>query len=151
MGLRTRLDAQRPDIVYKRLVCRAYVKGLPAIVTPRLAVVDTGAPFSIVPRALWQDNDFVRLEPGTSELQAIRGLSGGQLPCRFGRVSVMLADTGPTFSAWFDLPAKLADADTMPLILGVAGFLDRFEVVLNRNGMSYITVPGPAFPLGSPP
>jgi hypothetical protein len=151
VGLRTRLDAQRPDIVYKRLVCRAYVKGLPASVTPRLAVVDTGAPFSIVPRALWQENDFVRLESGTSELQAIRGLSGGQLPCRFGRVGIMLADTGPTFSAWFDLPAKLANVDTVPLILGVAGFLDRFEVVLNRDGVSFITVPGPALAPGTRP
>jgi hypothetical protein len=82
------------------------------------------------------------------EMPRIRGISGGELPCKFGRVRIMLADTQPAFSDWLEVRAKLAEADTVPLVLGVADFLDTFEVVLNRHGVSYMTVPGPAVALG---
>ena len=109
------------------------------------ALIDTGAPFSIVPFAMWKDGrSMIGLAgPNVSpNCRTICGLSGGSLPCEFGRLHVILSDTQPSFSDWLRIPAKLAMTDAMPLILGVAGFLDTYEVALNRDSESYVVVPG---------
>jgi len=141
-------DRKASHLVYKRFVCHAFVQNALDSLVSNQAVIDTGSTFSILPRRLWRDNEFVDLAPAAPGMQSIRGISGGELPCKFGHVRVMLADTEPTFSDWLEVPAKLAEADTVPLILGVAGFLDRYELVLNSDGASYIAVPGPAFTFG---
>ncbi len=64
------------------------------------------------------------------------------MPCRLARLCVMVFDTTPSRSAWLTVPAQLADTDAVPPILGVAGFLDTYEVALNRDGESYVVVPG---------
>ncbi len=144
LDLLARADQEAPDIVYKRFVCHAFVLNLPRNFTSKQALVDTGAPFSILPRRFWWGNEFVDLEPGAAGVRRISGVSGGELPCRFGWARIMLADTAPRFSDWLEVRAKLAETDSVPLILGVADLLDRYEVVLNSDRASYITVPGPA-------
>ncbi len=64
------------------------------------------------------------------------------MPCRLARIHVMLADATPSHSAWLQVPAHLAETNAVPLVLGFAGLLDTYEVALNRNGESYIIVPG---------
>ena len=78
----------------------------------------------------------------TSNCRSIRGLSGGGLPCEFGWLHIMLSDARPSFSDWLRVPAKLAMSNDVPLILGVAGLLDTYEVALNEDGRCHIVVPG---------
>ena len=72
----------------------------------------------------------------------VRGVAGGGVPCEFGRIHVMLADTTSARSGWLSVPAQLARSDNVPLILGVAGLLDTYEVSLNADGRCHIVVPG---------
>ena len=109
------------------------------------ALIDTGAPFSVIPFGMWKDGRSAIEFAGpnaTSNCKSIRGISGGSLPCEFGWLHIMLSDTQPSFSRWLRVPAKLAKTDGIPLILGVAGFLDTYRFTLNEDGSSYVVVPG---------
>jgi hypothetical protein len=64
------------------------------------------------------------------------------MPCEFGWLYLILADVRGSFSDWLRVPAKLAMTNEVPLVLGVAGFLDTYEVALNRDGESYVVLPG---------
>jgi hypothetical protein len=107
-------------------------------------VIDTGAAFSIMPWWIWKDNlAQTTFETGFPDWKTIRGIAGGKLPCRFGKTHVSLADTDGSRSAWLAIPVQLATtSNRLPLLLGVAGFLDTHELVLNRDGASHIVVPG---------
>ncbi len=128
-----------------RLKCLCWLSTWPGDPSGRLATIDSGSPFSIIPPRLWQSGrsqiDFAGGEV-TRNCRTICGLSGGSLPCEFGWLHVMLADRYLAFSDWLRIPAKLATGDDVPLVLGMAGFLDTYEVALNKNGESYVVVPG---------
>ncbi len=126
-----------------RFFCRLFLQT--ALDARFEAVIDTGAPFSIVPFAMWKDGRSMIEFAGPNvspNCRTIRGLSGGGLPCEFGWLHVMLSDAQLSFSDWLRIPAKLAMTDAVPLILGVAGLLDTYEVVLNRSDGSYVVAPG---------
>ena len=124
-----------------RFVCMIFLSTLPD--RPFNAVIDTGAPFSIVPWNLWRDGAAMIESLGDyPDWRNIRGIAGGGVPCEFGRIGVMLADATPARSGWLSVSAQLARSDHVPLILGVAGFLDTYELVLNRDGAGYIVVAG---------
>ncbi len=124
-----------------RFVCRSFLATCPE--RPLLAVIDTGAPFSVIPWALWKDGTSrIEFVPEASDWEIIHGIGGGSESCEFGRLHVMLVDEAPSLSGWLRIPAQLVKTDAVPLILGVAGLLDTYEVALNRDGESYIIVPG---------
>ena len=128
-----------------RFKCLCWVSTWPGDPSGRLATIDTGSPFCIIPSGLWRDGrseiDFAGGEV-TANCRTIRGLSGGSMPCEFGWLHVMLADAQPSFSDWLRVPAKLAMSNDVPLVLGVAGLLDTYEVSLNEGGRCHIVVPG---------
>lgn len=124
-----------------RFTCQVRLSTLPGV--SATALVDTGAPLTLLPRQVWErsesDIEFLATSSGWS---AIRGLGGASVPCRLARIHIMLADPTPSHSAWLRVPAQLAETNAVPVILGVAGFLDTYEVILNRDGESHIVVPG---------
>ncbi len=126
-----------------RLFCRVLLQATRDL---RLeALIDTGAPFSVIPFGMWKDGRSGIEFAGpnvTSNCKSIRGISGGSLSCEFGWLHIMLSDTQPSFSCWLRVPAKLAKTDAVPLILGVAGFLDTYRLTLNEDGSSHVVVPG---------
>lgn len=96
--------------------------------TDRLpAVVDTGAPFSVLPRSLW---DALHVEGGfVSSLRGLVPLPSAILKARLGQVSCLVSDlkrSSPPLECW----ALLADGE-VPLVLGCAGFLDRTKLMLD--------------------
>lgn len=124
-----------------RFMCRTVLATLPGVRFH--ALIDTGAPFAIIPWALWKDGvSRIEFAEGRSDWKTIRGIAGGREPCEFGRIHIMLTDTKPSFSDWLEIPAQLAKTDDVPLILGVAGLLDTYGVTLNEGGESHIVVPG---------
>jgi hypothetical protein len=133
----------RPPVV--RLRCLCWLSTPLEDPRGRLALIDTGAPFSIVPLGLWRGATGL-VEPAgadvTPNCRTIRGVSGGSMPCEFGWLYLILADVRGSFSDWLRVPAKLAMTNEVPLVLGVAGFLDTYEVALNRDGESYVVLPG---------
>ena len=113
-------EGMRPPSL--RFTCQVRLSTIPGI--PATALIDTGAPLTLLPRQVWErgesDIEFLATPSGW---RAIRGLGGGSVPCRLAQIHI-------------------AETNAVPLILGVAGFLDTYEVVLNRDGKSYIVVPG---------
>lgn len=95
---------------------------------PHPALVDTGAPYSLIPLSLWP---ALRVERLT--MRSLRGVVPGrsaELRAELARVSGRLLDPrriSPRLSLW----AMLADTDQVPLILGWAGCLDRARLTLD--------------------
>jgi hypothetical protein len=141
-------EGMRPPSL--RFTCQVRLSTIPGI--PATALIDTGAPLTLLPRQAWErsesDIEFLATPSGW---RAIRGLGGASVPCRLAQIHIMLADSTPSHSTWLRVPAQLAETNAVPLILGVAGFLDTYEVALNRDGESYVVVPGRLRPAPSAP
>ena len=94
------------------------------------AIVDTGAPYSLIPLSLWPALQVERL----CELP-VRGLVPGrhaELDATLAKVFGRLLDAShhsPPLPLW----AMLADTDHVPLILGWSGCLDRAKLVLDSR------------------
>ena len=101
-----------------------------------LAIVDTGAPYSLIPSSLWPT---LRVNP-LCELP-VRGLVPGrhaELHATLAKVSGQLLDASHR-SRPLALWAMLAGTDQVPLILGWAGCLDRAKLVLDpRHRLAWL-------------
>jgi hypothetical protein len=90
---------------------------------PWEAILDTGAPVSILPRRLWRTLE--------KEIHVSEASFGGmsrrkvcQIPCSIGTVRGQLCDYAGHFSRVYDFPAILAKTDRVPLLIGFSGLLD---------------------------
>ncbi len=93
-----------------------------------MAIVDTGAPYSLIPLSLWPSLQAQRV----CELP-LRGVVPGhsaQLDAVLAKVKCQLLDA-KHYSRPVSLWAMLADTDQVPLILGWAGCLDRATLSVN--------------------
>lgn len=91
------------------------------------ALIDTGAPFSVLPRSLWAD---LHIEGGfATSLRGLVPLQSAVLKARLAQVTCVASDL-KTSSMPLTLWALLADGE-VPLVLGCAGFLDRTTLTLN--------------------
>ena len=92
------------------------------------ALIDTGAPYSVVPLALWPALRMQRVAT-----QAIRGIVPGvhaEMSAELAKISAQLLDAthrSPRLTLW----AMLAESDRVPLILGWSGCLDRVRLVVD--------------------
>ena len=126
------LGASRPHrrLFLYRLLARVRFR------TPRgwsdyhVAIVDTGAPYSVLPLSLWPALRVERLLK-----LPLRGIIPGksaELSADLARVSSQLLDAkrfSPTLFLW----AMLAPTDQVPLILGWFGCLDRAKLALDSK------------------
>ena len=111
-----------------RIWLRASFKSLPGW-TPRLPILlDTGAPFSVLPRSFWSTLELAHQGFPTG----LRGLVPGQaavIHARFAQVICRLSDA-QTISDAIPLWAFLADGE-VPLVVGCSGVLDRARLTLD--------------------
>ena len=97
---------------------------------PHVAIVDTGAPYSVIPASLSPPLRTERLKQ-----VPLRGIVPGkaaEVEAVLARVHTRLLDartTSPRLSLW----AMLVNTDHMPLILGWAGCLDRAKLTLDAQ------------------
>lgn len=93
---------------------------------PWEAILDTGAPFGVLPRRLWRHLDTtIRTQETT--LGGISQRKVCQIRASFGVVSGQLEDETGSTSQWYDFPVFLAQTDRVPLIIGFAGLLEQFS------------------------
>lgn len=118
----------RRRLFLSRLVVRLQFQRSSGWSDYHLAIVDTGAPYSLIPCSLWV---AARVERLTA--MPVRGVVPGQtaeLHADLARISGRLLDASrvsPPLSLW----AMLARTDEVPLILGWAGCLDRARLILD--------------------
>ena len=93
------------------------------------ALIDTGAPFSVLPRSLWNS---LPTEAGFStSLRGLVPLPSAVLKARLAQVTCVVSDL-KTSSVPLKLWALLADGE-VPLVLGCSGVLDRATLVLEAS------------------
>lgn len=94
------------------------------------AIVDTGAPISLLPRSIWQRCAVERKAEGM-----IRGVVPKpecQMPAPIGAVTCyLLAASGDVVSV--PLIAYLAPVDNVALLLGFASLLEQFQLIVDRH------------------
>lgn len=92
------------------------------------AIVDTGAPYSLIPASLWASIRYAPLRE--VPMRGIVPGEAGEIVTTLANARVRLLDTthtSPPLSLW----VMLAKTDRVPLILGWAGCLDRARLVLD--------------------
>ena len=93
-----------------------------------LAIVDTGAPYSVIPISLWPALPVKRI--ARLPLRGIVPGTAAELTATLATLTAQLLD-GRRVSPRLALSAMLADTDQVPLILGWAGCLDRATLSVN--------------------
>lgn len=91
------------------------------------ALIDTGAPYSVLPKSLWTNLDCQHGFRTT--LGGLVSLPSATLKARLSQVTCLVSDlamSGPPLRFW----ALLAEGE-VPLVLGCAGFLDRTRLSLD--------------------
>jgi len=123
----------------KKLPGRAYVIRLTALVQfkakestkwmdPYPAIVDTGAPNSMIPRRIWSNSDTRVLTE--HEVRGIVPIDKCSLPVLVGEITIRLADED-THTKAFRILSYLALTNKIPLILGFKDLLERFDISFN--------------------
>jgi len=106
---------------------------------PELAIVDTGAPLSLIPQDIWQDCRYLKLRD-----DAIRGVVPKpecELPVIDGLVGCILQDDAGRTSGLLTVRAHLARSEDVPLLLGFSGLLDRADVRFAvESGEAYLEI-----------
>ncbi len=97
-----------------------------ALTEPWEAILDTGAPLSVLPRKLWQGLD--------TDIHVPEATFGGisrrkvcQIRCSIGTVRGCLVDERGNHTRLYHFPAFLAKTNSVPLIIGFAGLLEKFK------------------------
>lgn len=94
-----------------------------------MAIIDTGAPYSLLPVSLWPSLRLTRLS--RVPLRGIVPGAAAELDVALAQLAGQLLDArhrSPTLPLW----VMLADTDEVPLILGWAGCLDRTRLMVDH-------------------
>jgi hypothetical protein len=90
------------------------------------AIVDTGAPFSVIPLDIWTD-----LETTILTEQEIRGINPRKectLPALIGKTKCILLDEEGNQSKELEVLCYFALSNLVPLIVGFRDILEKFKV-----------------------
>lgn len=82
------------------------------------AIVDTGAPISLIPAFIWE-----RVERAELAGYYVGGLGGGRIPVKVGRVVCKLVDDTGNQTREMGIHAYLVQRGRVPLILGFKDLL----------------------------
>jgi len=129
-----------PTLIITRLI--AWVSFLTTdgtLTAPEPAIIDTGAPLSLIPQYIWQNCRCLKLcdvvvqgivpDPDCA-LSVIDGVIAGVLQDDTGQASEVLT-----------IRAHLALNDNVPLLLGFAGLLNRANVCFSvEQGQAYLEI-----------
>jgi len=101
------------------------------------AIVDTGAHTSVLPLSLWQQL-AVEIEKEDVAFGGINDQPECRIPASLGRVRCFLTDETKRLSPELDASCFLAKTEHVPLILGFAGLLSKFNICFNyASGVAY--------------
>ena len=109
-----------------RLFCAVKIKGKDGWMDSCDAIVDTGAPMSVIPLDLWTDAETEILTE-----HEIRGISPRKecaVPALVGNVRVVLLDENSNRSDAVAVTSYLALTNRVPLIVGFRDLLERYDL-----------------------
>lgn len=117
--------ADDPGVIISRVFCQVTFGSPKETENTHWAIVDTGAPTSLIPHRLWRDCPVLKLKD--TKLEGFVARPECRLPVIDGVITCTLLDE-QSFSDPLAIRAHLALVDEVPLLLGFSGLLDRARV-----------------------
>lgn len=96
------------------------------------AIIDSGAPISVIPFDIWQKAETEILTK--HELTGIVPRSECKLPVLIGRIECIVIDKLGNRTGMMKVRAFLALTNQVPLVLGFKDLLENFEICFNCTG-----------------
>ena len=103
---------------------------------PQEAIIDTGAPTSLIPFSMWKELPIIRIT--THKVQGINPKPECAIPIIIGKVKCILLDETGNQTKETDIHAYLALTDAVPLILGFTDLLSVFRLSFNYPDEAWI-------------
>jgi hypothetical protein len=114
-----------------RIVCPVKFKFSDGFTDFHSAIVDTGAPLSLIPQQIWQHCELRIL--GKSTLRGVVPKKGCQLPAAIGELDCFIQDeNGAVQKA--TIISYLPTTDRVPIILGFETLLRTSRIVIDCEG-----------------
>lgn len=105
---------------------------------PYEAIIDTGAPVSIIPPAIWQEIEKEIL--GEYRIQGIVPKKDAYLPVKVANISCVLIDE-KNITAALKIKTYLSLVEKAPLVLGFENIISRAKLYLNpQDNEGYIEI-----------
>ena len=124
-----RPDPDNPLLQITRILClTAFGSGVTGFTVPEHAIIDTGAPTSLIPKDLWEQCPVLKL--GESSIHGIVDRPECSLPIIEGVIGCVLLDEAGHQSPELTIYAHLALTNDVPLLLGFGGLLDQADMRL---------------------
>ena len=114
-----------PSATVTRLLCRVSFGTWNGFSETYWAIVDTGAPTSLIPYDVWQECRVLKLKEGI--IRGIIDKPGCNLGVITGAIKCVLEDE-EGISDELVIRADLAPVNTVPLLLGFTGVLGRAQI-----------------------
>lgn len=126
------------EIWLRRLTVQVCFKKLHGWTQPYEAIIDTGAPVSIIPPAIWQEIEKEVL--GEHKIQGIVPKKDSYLVVKIANVSCVLMDD-KNVSDKLKIKAYLSLEEKVPLILGFEKIISQAKLYLNpENNEGYVEI-----------
>ncbi|MBC8229349.1 hypothetical protein H8E77_07380 [bacterium] len=126
------------DISAIRLCCDVAFRTASGITAPYRAIIDTGAPLSLLPLYVWKQCKVKKIRDS-----AIRGVVPRPeciLPVTLADITCMLVD-GRNKTSELPIKAQLAHTDEVPLVIGFRDLLDNVELYIDyKREAAYLTL-----------
>ena len=115
----------------KKPIVRITLKGENQIPINVIGLLDSGADVSVIPKGL---ADFLNLR--LKDKENAKGI-GGEVPVWNSRFQIMIQKDHERYK--FDnVPVQVAENDKMPIIIGRAGFFNKFEIRIDEKNEKVI-------------
>jgi len=116
---------------FTRLFCSIKFKTDDGWYDTQNAIVDTGAPMTLIPLDLWNEIDAEVLTD--YEIQGINPRKECSIPVLVGKVKAIILDEKGKQSEELDILAYLALTNKVPLLVGFKGMLSNFKVFFDQH------------------
>lgn len=103
---------------------------------PQEAIIDTGAPTSVIPFSMWKELPIIRIT--THKVQRINPKPECSIPIIIGKVKCVLLDERGNQTKETEIHAYLALTDEVPLILGFKDLLTEFRLCFSYPDEAWI-------------
>lgn len=102
------------------------------------AIVDTGAPMTLIPKFIWEQIEFKILSPKEYGILGISPPGTEKISTKLVCVTAAFADA-QNVSPPVPLRCRLLPDNSIPLVIGFLDFLDRYKLVLDyKNNTAYL-------------
>jgi hypothetical protein len=110
----------------KKPIAKITLKGKNSVSLDILGLIDSGADISVIPRGL---AEFLKLK---FEVEQISKGIGGDIKVWNSKVDITVRGGHEKYE-FTNIPIQIAENDNIPIIIGRAGFFEKFEITIDEK------------------